>query len=54
MKISPNKKSMRYMSLSEDYVFELKEWVRQRINEAEKNGDICKRNQFLALRAELF
>jgi len=23
------------------------------IGEAEKNGDICKRNQFLALKAEL-
>jgi len=41
------------LSLSDDYLFELKEWVRQMINEAEKNGDICKRNQFLALRAEL-
>jgi len=40
-------------SLSDDYLLELREWVRHIINEAEKNGDICKRNQFLALREEL-
>jgi len=40
-------------SLNADYLFELKEWVRHMINEAEKNGDIRKRNKFLALRAEL-
>jgi len=43
MKPSPN----------EDYLFELKEWIRHTINEAEKNGDIGKRDKFLALRAEL-
>jgi len=41
------------LSLSEDYLFELKEWIQQAINEAEKNGDIRKRMRFLALRAEL-
>ncbi|HKZ93362.1 MAG TPA: hypothetical protein VJ249_02110 [Candidatus Bathyarchaeia archaeon] len=41
------------MRLSDDYLFELEEWLRHMINEAEENGDICKRNQFLALRAEL-
>jgi len=41
------------LSLSNDYLIELKEWVRHMIDEAEKNGDIPKRNQFLALRAEL-
>jgi len=41
------------LSLSEEYLFELKEWVRHTINEAEKKGDICNRNQFLALKAEL-
>jgi len=40
-------------SLSNDYLFELKEWVRHVINEAEKNGNTDKRNQFLALKAEL-
>jgi len=39
--------------LSDDYLLELKEWVRHMIDEAEKNGDISKRNQFIALRAEL-
>jgi len=41
------------ISLSDDYLFELKEWIRHRINEAEKNGEIPKKKQFLALRAEL-
>jgi len=41
------------LSLSDDYLFELKEWVRHMINEAEKNGDIDKRNQFLDLKTEL-
>jgi len=41
------------LSLSDDYLFELKEWVRHMINEAEKNGDICKKNRFIALSAEL-
>jgi hypothetical protein len=41
-------------SLSDGYLIELKEWVRHVIDEAEKNGDICKRDQFLALNAELF
>ena len=40
-------------SLSDSYFIELKEWVRQVITEAEKNGDTCKRDQFLALRTEL-
>jgi len=40
-------------SLNVDYLLELKEWVLHMINEAEKNGDICKRNHFLALQAEL-
>jgi len=40
-------------SLGDDYLFELKEWVRCMIKEAEKNGDVNKRNQFIALRAEL-
>ena len=67
MRLSPNKKSMQpcsdqyasskqkghQNSLSDDYLFELKEWIRHMIKEAEDNGDICKRNQFLALRAEL-
>jgi len=41
------------ISLSDDYLLELREWVRHMIDEAEKNGDIPKRNQFIALRAEL-
>jgi len=41
------------LSLSDDYLFELKEWVRHTINEAEKNGDIGKRNKFLALGVDL-
>jgi len=41
------------LSLDGDYLFELKEWVRHVIDEAEKNGDVGKRNQFLALKAEL-
>jgi hypothetical protein len=41
-------------SPSGNYEFELKQWIQQVINIAEKNGDICKRNQFLALRAEIF
>jgi hypothetical protein len=48
------KQTERKISLSDDYFFELKEWVRHMINEAEKNGDILKKNQFLVLRAELF
>ena len=40
-------------SLVDYYLIELKEWVRHGITEAEKNGDICKRDQFLALRTEL-
>jgi len=43
----------RKISLSDDYLLELKEWVHHMINETEKNGDIPKRNQFIALRAEL-
>jgi hypothetical protein len=43
----------RKISLSDDYLLELKEWVHNMINEAEKNGDTPKRNQFIALRAEL-
>ena len=43
----------RKISLSDDYILELKEWVYNMINEAEKNGDILKRNHFIALRAEL-
>jgi hypothetical protein len=38
---------------SDDYLFELNEWVRHMINEAERNGDVCKRKRFLALRADL-
>jgi len=41
------------LSLSDEYLLELKEWVQHMINEAEKSGDIWKRNQFLALKAEL-
>jgi len=41
------------LSLSDDYLLELKEWVQHTINEAEKNGDISKRDQFLALKTEL-
>jgi hypothetical protein len=40
-------------TLSSDHVFELNEWVRHLIDEAEKNGDVCKRKRFLALRADL-
>ena len=40
-------------SLSYAYSVELNEWVRHVINEAEKNGDFRKKNQFLAIRAEL-
>ena len=43
----------RKISLSDDYLLELKEWVYNMINEAEKNGDTPKRNQFIALQAEL-
>lgn len=39
--------------VSDAHISELKEWVRHMINEAEKNGDICKRNKFLSLKAEL-
>jgi len=39
--------------LNSEHVFEIKEWVRRTINETEMNGDISKRNQSLALRAEL-
>ena len=39
--------------LSDDYLFELNEWVRHMIDEAEKNGDICKRKRFIELRADL-
>jgi hypothetical protein len=39
--------------LNDDYLIELKEWIRHTISEAEKKGDISKRNQFLALKAEL-
>jgi len=39
--------------LNDDYLLELKEWVRHAISEAEGKGDISKRNQFLALKAEL-
>jgi len=45
------KEEAHQKSLDVDYLLELKEWVRHMINEAEKNGDICKRNQFLALQA---
>jgi hypothetical protein len=40
-------------TLNRDYVFELNEWVRHIIDEAEKNGDVRKREHFLALRADL-
>ena len=40
-------------ALSSDYLFELNEWVRHMIDEAEKNGDDRKREIFLALRADL-
>ena len=43
----------RKISLCDDYFLELKEWVYHIINEAEKNGDTPKRNQFIALRSEL-
>lgn len=36
-----------------DYTAELKEWVCQVLVEAEKTGDIQKKNQFLALNAQL-
>jgi hypothetical protein len=39
--------------LSDDYFLELKEWIRHSISEAEKKGDVAKRKQFLALKAEL-
>jgi hypothetical protein len=48
------KQTEHQISLKANYSFELKEWVRHMINEAEKNGDILKKNQFLVLRAELF
>jgi hypothetical protein len=41
------------ISLSDYYLFELEEWIRHVINIAEKSGDIPKKNQYLALRAEL-
>jgi hypothetical protein len=41
------------LSLNDDYVLELKEWIRHGISEAEKKGDVAKRKQFLALKAEL-
>ncbi len=41
-------------NLRDDYLLELKEWIQQVINIAEKNGDVCKRDQFLALKAEIF
>jgi hypothetical protein len=39
--------------LNSEYVLELNEWVRHTIDEAEKNGDVRKRNRFLALQADL-
>jgi hypothetical protein len=48
------KQTEHQISLSNDYLLELKEWIHHMINEAEKNNDILKRNQFLVLRAELF
>ncbi len=41
------------LSLTDDYLRELKEWIRLTISEAEKKGNIRKRNKFLALEAEL-
>ncbi len=41
------------LSLNNDYLQELKEWIRQTISEAEKKGDLHKGDQFVALRAEL-
>jgi len=58
MKPWPNKKSMQQprsgqyasniqrehrSSLSDNYLFELKEWIRRMINEAEKSGDIVRK-----------
>ena len=68
MTTSSNKESMRQScseqdtskaqkehinNLSDYFLFELKEWIQHVINIAEKNGDLCKRNRFLALRAKL-
>ncbi len=39
--------------LNDDYLKELKEWIRFTISEAEKKGNVRKRNKFLALEAEL-
>lgn len=39
--------------LNDIYLLELKEWVRRAISEAEKKGNLRKREQFLALKAEL-
>ncbi len=44
---------MLQSALNREYVFELNEWVRRMIDEAEKNGDVHKRRRFLALRADL-
>jgi hypothetical protein len=41
------------LMLSDDYLLELKEWVQRMIDEAERKGDVYKRNRFLALRADL-
>jgi hypothetical protein len=41
------------LSLTDDYLQELKEWIRHTIREAEKKGDVRKRDKFLALEAEL-
>jgi hypothetical protein len=45
--------NMRPTSLIDYYSIELENWVQYVIDKSEKNGDVCKRNRFVALRTEL-
>jgi len=46
-------KNTHLNSLIDYYLIELEEWVQHVIDKSEKNGDICKRDRFVALRTEL-
>ncbi|MEM2102753.1 MAG: hypothetical protein QXM22_04500 [Candidatus Bathyarchaeia archaeon] len=45
--------NMRLTGLIDYYSIELENWVQYVIEKSEKNGDVCKRNRFVALRTEL-
>lgn len=42
-----------HQNSSDRYLDELEKWVQHVIDKSEKNGDVCKRKQFAALRTEL-